>query len=314
MTVSVVVITCDGARWVAEQARSIASQTRPPDEVIVADDASTDDTVAITREALAPLRDRVRILLASSRLGVTANLERAIRAATGDVIVLADQDDVWLPDKLDTVARWARHETTGAMFSNGWIIDADGTRTGEQLWARAGFSTRAVAGWDRDPLAILLRQPVVTGATMALRRAALDLVLPLPGVGWHDYAMSLVLAATSGLTKIDEPLVEYRLHGANTAGLQAPRRRDRVESPEAHRANLQQQDALFRILADRLTGTGHPDAARRMVGKVEVLHARAALPDARIARIAGVTRLTVSGGYARYGQGLSSAARDLLWP
>jgi hypothetical protein len=270
--------------------------------------------VAIAREALAPLGDRVRALPAEERLGVTPNLERALRAATGDVIVLADQDDVWLPHKLATVARWADDATTGAFASDGWIIDADDRRSGTRLWARAGFSARERARWRRDPLAVLLRQPVLTGATMALRRETLDLVLPIPPEGWHDYAMSLLVAATTGITLAYDPLVEYRLHDANAAGLRPPARRDRVVSREAQHANQHEQAQFFDALGVRLTAAGRADAARRMVAKAAVLRRRAALPAARIRRAPGVAGLTLAGDYFRYGQGWASAARDLFWP
>ena len=314
MSISVVVITYEGARWIAAQAASIVAQTRPPDEVVLADDGSTDTTVAIARAAVAPLGDRVRVLPAGDRLGVTPNLERAIRASTGDVVVLADQDDVWLPHKLATVAQWAAADATGALASDGWIVDTDGRRTGERLWARAGFSSRERARWRRDPLAVLLRQPVVTGATMAVRRDALDLLLPLPEVGWHDYAMSLLLAATTGITLVDDPLMEYRLHEANTAGLRPPARRDRVVSRAEHLDNLHAQARLFDALAERLTAHGCAAASHRMTAKSDALRRRAALPAARPRRVVGVAALTFSGRYHRYAQGWASAARDLLWP
>lgn len=313
-SVSVVLVTYQGARWVGPQAASIATQTRLPDEVVVADDGSTDDTVARALEALAPVADRVRVLPTDAHLGLTPNVERGLRAATGDVLVLADQDDVWLPHKLAAVERWAGADRTGGVFSDGWIIDADGLRTGDRLWARAGWDRRRRTRWRRDPLGVLLRQPLVTGAAMALRREALGLLLPLPEVGWHDYAMSLLLAATSGLTMIDEPLIEYRLHGANTAGLRPRSRRDRVLSREAQQSNLRGQVVLFEVLGARLAASGSAPTARRMAAKAATLRRRAALPDARLRRVGGVARLTATGDYHRYAQGWASAARDLFWP
>lgn len=307
-------ITCEGARWVGPQAAAITSQTRPPDEVVVADDASTDDTVARAVAALAPLGDRVRVLESDRRLGLTPNFERAARAATGDIIVFADQDDVWLPRRLAAVEEWAAASPSAGCFADGWIIDGDGRRTGEHLWDRAGFGPGARSRWERDALGVLLRQPVVTGATLAVRRAALELVLPIPAVGWHDYAVSLLLAATSGLTALDDALIEYRLHGDNVAGLPATRRRDRVQSPDARRVNLREQIAMFEALRERLEARGHGVAAARFAGKTTTLRRRAQLPAARPARAPGVAGLLLRGDYRRYGQGWASAARDLLWP
>jgi len=312
-SISVVVITYQGARWVAAQAASIAAQTRLPDELVIADDGSTDGTVAIARDALGSIAERVRVLPTDRHLGLSPNVERGIRAATGDVIVLADQDDVWLADKLATVELWGDSGAPGGCFSDGWIIDAKGVRTGDRVWARAGLDRRQRGRWAGDPFGVLLRQPLVTGATMAIRRDTLDLLLPLPESGWHDYAMSLLLAATSTLTMIDDPLVEYRLHGENTAGLRPRSRRARVLAQDAHRDNLREQVRLFDLLADRLATHGHPEPAQRMTVKASLLRARAALPAARHRRVPGVVRLTATGGYHSYAQGWASAARDLLW-
>jgi glycosyltransferase involved in cell wall biosynthesis len=314
VSIGVVMITHEGGRWVRSQAHSIATQTRLPDEVVIADDGSTDDSVAHALSALEPIGQRCRVLRSAARLGVTANLERAIRHAESDVIVLADQDDVWLPHKLVVVEHWADTSPSGGMFSDGWIVDARGDRTGERLWRRAGLSRSRAATLSSDPLAILLRQPVVTGATMAVRRGALDVLLPIPRHGWHDYAMSLLLAATSGLFPVTDALVEYRLHGANTAGLPSKSRRDRVVGAEAHRENLRTQIALFEALVERMEAQGDRATAARFSGKLDVLRRRAALPAARPMRLPGVARLIVGGGYRRYAQGYASAARDLLWP
>ena len=103
------------------------------------------------------------------------------------------------------------------------------------------------------------------------------------------------------------------MHGANTAGLRPPARRDRVLARAEHVENLRRQAAMFDALADRLASSGHAAPSGRLRSKSEVLRRRAALPEARWRRVVGVAGLTVDRGYARYGQGWSSAARDLLW-
>lgn len=312
--ISVAMITCNGARWVAGQATSIAAQDRKPDEVIVADDASNDDTVNLALEALSDLGDRTRVLAGGSRLGVTANLERALHASSGDVVVLADQDDTWLPNKLAMVEQWATTSGAGAMFSDGWIIDASGQRTGERLWPRAGFTTRLQRRWDVDALGVLLKQPVVTGATMALRRSAVTPMLPLPTKGWHDYSMSLMLAATSGIDRSEGPLIEYRLHGGNAAGLRPLNRRERLLDRDAHQANLAMQIAQLEAVVEWLADREASLEVDRLQAKIAVLRRRAELPRRRPLRLRDVAALAAGGHYRRFGQGLSSAARDLLWP
>ncbi|HOF62870.1 MAG TPA: glycosyltransferase [Dermatophilaceae bacterium] len=98
MTISVCLATYNGQRYLDEQLRSILDQLGPDDEVIISDDASTDDTLSVARAA----RDRrVRILDLTDRVGYSKNFERAVSAATGEIIFLSDQDDVWLPGKVE---------------------------------------------------------------------------------------------------------------------------------------------------------------------------------------------------------------------
>lgn len=291
----------------------MARQLRPPDEVLVCDDASDDRTVEIALAALAPLAEAVSVLRSEVRLGVTANVERGLAAATGDIIVLADQDDLWRSDKLSAIEQWAMQSAAGGMFSDGRIIDADGCPTGVTLWDRAGFSARARRRWSGDQLAELLRRPVATGAAMALRRSTLNLLLPLPRGDWHDYTASLLLAATTGLVPCRKELIDYRLHGANLAGLGAERRRDRVLPTAANRENLARQIDHLQAVSERLRSAGHRAASDRIGCRREVMQRRMRLPAARWKRLPGVVTLLVTRRYHGFGQGWASAARDLLW-
>src|SRR4051812_17502076 len=100
--------TYNGAAYVAEQVSSILAQTRPAAELIVADEGSTDGTVDVVNATIAAYRAQhptihLRVVLLppeSAPLGVAANFERALRAATSPIIALSDQDDVWHPERL----------------------------------------------------------------------------------------------------------------------------------------------------------------------------------------------------------------------
>src|SRR4051812_39002594 len=94
-TVTVVLCTRDGARHIEAQLTSIVRQLRPPTELVIRDDASVDDTVAIVRRVLADSPFRTTIVSNPTPLGPRANFEAGIATATSDVIVLADQDDEW---------------------------------------------------------------------------------------------------------------------------------------------------------------------------------------------------------------------------
>ena len=116
---SVAMCTYNGARYVREQLDSIAAQTRPPDELVVCDDGSTDATLAILEGFAAAAPFPVRIHVNPTQLGMPKNFEHAIGLATGAAIALADQDNVWYPHKLERLEQeLTRSEAIGLVFSD----------------------------------------------------------------------------------------------------------------------------------------------------------------------------------------------------
>src|SRR4051794_17845253 len=105
MTVAVAMCTRNGATYVAAQLGSIVGGTRMPDELVVVDDASTDDTATIVEAVLAQIAsDHPQLSVRWERnpepLGVTANFERAISLCGSDIVILCDQDDLWHRDRV----------------------------------------------------------------------------------------------------------------------------------------------------------------------------------------------------------------------
>ena len=125
--VSVCLATCNGERYLQAQMASVLKQLLPDDELVVADDQSTDGTEAIAKG----FHDvRVRWLApAPERLGVVRNFERALRAATHGIVFLCDQDDVWLDGK---VARCVQAlQTHAAVVTDCYLVD-------DKLWPLTG--------------------------------------------------------------------------------------------------------------------------------------------------------------------------------
>jgi len=122
--ISVAMCTYHGERFLAQQLASIAKQTRPPDELVVCDDRSSDRTVEILRDFAASVSHPVKIFENETNLGFVANFERAIQLCTGDLIALSDQDDIWYPERLELSEReFAAHPEVGLVFSDADLID-----------------------------------------------------------------------------------------------------------------------------------------------------------------------------------------------
>lgn len=323
-TCSVALCTCNGAAYLPDQLASIAAQSRLPDELVVRDDASTDDTPAVVQTFAARAPFPVRFERNAERLGSTRNFDGAIGACTGDVIALSDQDDVWRPDKLDAIERRLQESPgVGLVFSDADLVDAASNPIGARLWARIGFDSRRQRFWrDRGALTALVPGRIVTGATMAFRSRFRALVLPTPsGIApmIHDGWIALAIAAISGVAFIEEPLVAYRQHEAQQIG--APealdaRPRPGVIASAAHANAYSMHIASLEALRTRLTaGLAGPEgiaAARRIETILRHFDMRANLPSRRVDRLPLVFRELVSRRYHDYGNGVRSVVKDLV--
>lgn len=319
--VSIVLCTCNGARFLAAQWDSLLAQSRTPDEIVVRDDASSDGTPALveTLRARAAARGiRVQLTQNPHNLGYVANFAAALADATGDVLCLCDQDDVWHADKVATLAA-AFERRPGLLLACGDArrIDDAGAPLRQSLFEVLKVSPRELARIHAgEGFPVLLRRSLATGATVALRRTLLADALPVPA-GWvHDAWLALIAAALGGLDCIEAPLTDYRQHGGNQLGMPArglaARWRGLVAPPPAH-----VDEALARCasLRERLAALCDRVSARdraRVDEKSAHLRARAALPRARLLRAGPVLREAAAGRYRRYGAGWRSALRDLL--
>ena|GEM_PF-264127 len=258
---SVVMATYHGARYLRAQLESIAAQTLQPDELVLSDDGSADDTLAIAEAFRRVAPFPVRILRTGGRFGSTQNFSHALLAAHGDIIALADQDDVWLPDKLarSMQAMEALQAEAGAdvpllVYGDLAVVDEELHEIAPSLMRRQHFTP------EPDGLAalrVLACMNFAVGCTMLLNRALRDIACPIPtGAVFHDWWLPLACAAAGGrLGYVDAPLLRYRQHGSNVVGAQkyvSWERLQRLRSPAWLSRRIDeafQQAQLARLLA-----------------------------------------------------------------
>jgi glycosyltransferase involved in cell wall biosynthesis len=200
----------NGARFIREQIESILSQLSFGDELIVVDDASSDETVAILESFRDP---RIRVIRQAPNCGVLKTFERALREARGGIVFLCDQDDIWRGDKVaKTMEAFERSPATTLVMSNGDLIDDRGRMLEEALHAS-----------DRLPLGVVANvvRNRYQGSTMAFRREILAAALPFPsGVPMHDSWIGIVNAVVGRAVYLPQKLVSYRRHGGNVTSRQ----------------------------------------------------------------------------------------------
>jgi glycosyltransferase involved in cell wall biosynthesis len=310
-----VVATYRGEDFVAEQLESILDQEREVDEVVVSDDGSDDDTLAIIREVLSRAGRRIAVIILEGRTkgGTTTNVERALLHASGDVVLLADQDDHWYPHKVSTLLPLF---TAGAAmaFSDADLVDADGRRLERRLWRSYGIGRRRAKQLAKGQiLPALLRYNVVTGATAGFRRDVLDIALPLPRSGVHDWFLALVAAGCGPASACLEPLLAYRVHGGNQVGVPSrnPLELKRSRTADTHIRSIEAEQ--LREVIDRLGGLTSPRVTARLHERLRFTDQRRSLPDDPLHRLIPVLGSLLSGSYHRYGHGLRSASHDLVF-
>jgi|SRR6185437_11034803 len=321
MSVSIVLCTYNGERWLSQLWDSLLMQTRAPDEIVVRDDASLDGTF----ELLTKLRDAavargIRVTLARNErnLGFVANFEAALADASGEILFLCDQDDIWHPDKLATMlGEFGRRPNLLLLHSDARLVDENGSDMDCGLFEALEVTRRECmlihSGRAFD---VLLRRNLATGATLAFRRSLLNEVKPFPREWVHDEWLAIIAAAIGEVDCLEQPLIDYRQHGGNQIGAQSRGVGGAfVRAGQPRKAYLLGLIARTQVLlqrikapADRIPGTYQA----AVQSKLAHLRARAAMPSCRPCRLPAILREAAMGGYMRYARGARAVAYDLF--
>lgn len=220
-TLSVALCTFNGARFVSAQLESILSQSVSVDEIIICDDFSTDGTWEVLCE-LAARTPRIKLFRNDRPLGVKKNFERSLSLTTGDLILLSDQDDIWLPNKVEVLLNsWPDSmDKIGLpvlVFSDLSVVDEDLNTLHPSFWRASEFN---IPKSSVKKLRVLCVQNFVTGAAAMLNRSLLDIALPFPPtITMHDHWLALVAGQYGQLVPLPRQLVLYRQHHGNVVGL-----------------------------------------------------------------------------------------------
>jgi hypothetical protein len=326
MRISVAMCTYNGAEFLPAQLESIARQTRPPDEIVVCDDASTDETRALLQAFARSSAIPVSLYFSDENVGSVKNFERAIGLCTGDVIALSDQDDVWRTEKLARIEQsFADNPNAGLVFSDAEIVDENLKSLGKQLWDEIGFGAhkQKLIRTGRS-LEVLIYGWTVTGATMAFRSDFAKLALPIPAniAMIHDGWIALAIGAVADVAFIDEPLVQYRQHGRQQIGAKRQPETQTLRSLQGFETALRRRNstselhAILSALEERLSAHQHAFDCRRafaFIGDYSLhLDVRANLPRKRLSRLPRIVRELMTMRYHEYANGFKSAAKDLV--
>lgn len=220
-SVGAVLVTHQSRHWIGDTLRSIASQSYRLDRVVVVDDRSTDDTIAIVRD-LAP--EAVVVTSVSTAHDTTTRIAQNFRqglvaCADLDVVVLGDHDDAWHPDRVDHQVSVLGADPGSIMVaSDGRLVDATGRPTGGSLRANFPVPPEWSSATAAERMRIALRHSLATGGASAVRPSAL-VEVDIPA-GWlHDRWWSLVATACEAMIVDDAHVIDYRISADQQVGL-----------------------------------------------------------------------------------------------
>lgn len=204
--ISVCMATRNGEHYIRRQLESILHQLGPDDEVVISDDSSTDGTLAI----ISGFHDsRIRLFGGNTFYSPTFNFEHALKQSTGDIIILADQDDVWLDNKVAVIRRRFALPPHGC-----YLIALDGHVVDEHE-AIIGESIFTIIGAGKGLLKNIYNNRYM-GCCLAFSRELLAVALPFPRrIAMHDMWLGQLCELVGETEFVAEKTILYRKHGAS---------------------------------------------------------------------------------------------------
>ena len=320
--ISVALCTYNGGRYLEAQLESILAQTRQPAELVVCDDRSTDDTLAIVERFGRRASFPVRIENNPVTLGSTKNFEKAIGLCTGDLIATCDQDDVWFAEKLAlNEAAFDAEPARGLVFSDAEVVDETLRPMGHTMWQSIEFGR-----FDRwrvrrgKAFEVLLRRWLVTGATMMFRADLMPLVLPIPENWIHDGWIAFMVGAITPVGLVERPLVSYRQHAAQQIGGKKLSWRELYQKAReigpVHYRLAYERFVLARQRVQAIAGkVTNPAFVTMMDGKVAHQRRRMEISESssRLQRMVWTLGELARGGYTRFSPNSRHFIKDMLF-
>ena len=318
MKLSIAMCTFNGGDFLKQQLDSFLDQTLLPGELVICDDGSTDDSMLIIEEFSVHAPFPVQLHINSKNLGSTKNFEKAISLCTGDIIALADQDDVWYPHKLQAIADvFILDDEIGMVFSDADVVDADLKKMGYMLWQKYHFDgarqKNVLSGHEFE---LFMKNQYATGATMAFRSNLRALMLPISSRWVHDGWISLLASAVSKVSVIAEPLIMYRQHSAQQIGAGRKNVAQKISASTLKNSDYyrklvcQYQEAFDRL--NELAMVKDYCQQRKMQAKLNHLIARAKINDLGFTGLPIIAVELLSKRYHRYSSGFVSMTKDLV--
>ena len=259
--ISIAMTTYNGEKYVIKQLNSIVNQTRKPDEVIIVDDCSTDNTLQLVSHFILSnkLNSNWKLITHDENKGYIQSFHDAIEKVSGNIIFLCDHDDIWVSDKIENMSRlMIENQEIVALASKFRKIDSEDNLISARvspLYSNNNLIRKRLKQDSCEQISIqeILCRNISPGCTSAFRADIKEYFLmfnscnnTLP----HDWAINIIAALKNGLYFVNKTTTEYRLHDSNAIGIQTPAH---LQDREKSLLTIQNQQISMKSLIELLS-------------------------------------------------------------
>ena len=216
-TIDILLATYNGEDYIKEQLDSIINQTYTNIQILINDDCSTDTTKEILQE-YEQKDSRIKVKYNSKNIGYKKNFEELLKRVEHKYFMLSDQDDYWLPEKVEKSLKKIEKENADLVFTDLQVVNENLKEITPSLVKYMNFK-KNIKKYN-DYRLVFLRN-CVTGCTIISKKELIQKYIPIPQEYpmVHDWWIALIISQQGKLSFLDEPTIKYRQHGDNQLGI-----------------------------------------------------------------------------------------------
>ena len=216
--IDILMATYNGEKYLREQIDSILEQTYSKIRLIISDDCSTDNTREIIKE-YEEKDSRVKVYYQQNNLGYVKNFEFLLTKVQSEVYMLSDQDDIWLPEKVENTYSFLKNNNADLVFTDLMVVDEQENIISNSFNNLMKLTRKINKTINSKELVYLYN--CVTGCTIMAKKEKLNEILPIPTISkhlFHDHWIALVTSMNGKIAYLPEKLIKYRQHANNQIG------------------------------------------------------------------------------------------------
>ena len=217
-TIDILLPTYNGEKYLKEQLDSILNQTYKNIRLIISDDCSKDTTPQILEE-YKNKDSRIEVYFQKENMGVVKGIEFLLKKVGSNYYMLADQDDVWLPIKVEKSIETLKNENADLVFGDLEVVD-ENLKTIYPSFGDFMLLNKKIHKYIKSYKMNYLYN-CVTGCTILSKKEFIEKILPIPKTSKyliHDHWISLITSLNGKLVYMPEKYIKYRQHGNNQIG------------------------------------------------------------------------------------------------